>query len=82
MKYKTLGNTGQLVSRLSLGTMTFAGQGFYKAIGTVNQPDLNCDEYILIVQVGYTLLINERRIQLNAGEEYSIPRGVRHMVVK
>jgi aryl-alcohol dehydrogenase-like predicted oxidoreductase len=39
MEYKTLGNTGLLVSRLSLGTMTFAGQGFYKAIGTVNQSE-------------------------------------------
>jgi aryl-alcohol dehydrogenase-like predicted oxidoreductase len=39
MEYKTLGNTGLLVSRLSLGTMTFAGQGFYKAIGTVTQTD-------------------------------------------
>lgn len=39
MEYKTLGHTGLLVSRLSLGTMTFAGQGFYKAIGTVTQSD-------------------------------------------
>ncbi len=39
MEYKTLGNTGLLISRLSLGTMTFAGQGFYKAIGTVAQTD-------------------------------------------
>ncbi len=39
MEYKTLGNTGLLVSRLSLGTMTFAGKGFYKAIGTVGQAE-------------------------------------------
>ncbi len=39
MEYKTLGNTGLLVSRLALGTMTFAGQGFYKAIGSVTQPE-------------------------------------------
>lgn len=33
MQYKTLGNTGLLVSRLCLGTMTFGrGQGIYKAI--------------------------------------------------
>ena len=38
MEYKTLGNTGLLVSRLSLGTMTFSGgEGFYKVIGTVDQ---------------------------------------------
>jgi aryl-alcohol dehydrogenase-like predicted oxidoreductase len=38
MKYKTLGNTGLLVSNLCLGTMTFnGGDGFWKAIGTVDQ---------------------------------------------
>ena len=38
MEYKTLGNTGLLVSRLSLGTMTFgSGAGLFKAIGAVDQ---------------------------------------------
>jgi aryl-alcohol dehydrogenase-like predicted oxidoreductase len=37
MQYKPLGNTGLLVSTLCLGTMTFAGQGFWKAIGAVDQ---------------------------------------------
>jgi aryl-alcohol dehydrogenase-like predicted oxidoreductase len=38
MKYKTLGNTGLLVSNLCLGTMTFnGGDGFWRAIGTVDQ---------------------------------------------
>jgi aryl-alcohol dehydrogenase-like predicted oxidoreductase len=38
MEYKTLGNTGLLVSRLCLGTMTFGpGQGIFKAIGAVDQ---------------------------------------------
>ena len=37
MQYKTLGNTGLLVSRVSLGTMTFSGEGIYKVIGTVDQ---------------------------------------------
>jgi aryl-alcohol dehydrogenase-like predicted oxidoreductase len=38
MEYKTLGNTGLLVSRLCLGTMTFGrGHGIYKAIGAVDQ---------------------------------------------
>src|SRR5947209_18027698 len=38
MEYKTLGNTGLLVSRLCLGTMTFGrGQGIYQAIGAVGQ---------------------------------------------
>jgi aryl-alcohol dehydrogenase-like predicted oxidoreductase len=38
MEYKTLGNTGLLVSTLCLGTMTFhGGSGFWKAVGTVDQ---------------------------------------------
>ena len=38
MKYKSLGNTGLLVSQLCLGTMTFSdGSGIYKHIGDVNQ---------------------------------------------
>ena len=37
MDYKTLGNTGLLVSRLCFGTMTFGGEGMYKLIGSVDQ---------------------------------------------
>jgi aryl-alcohol dehydrogenase-like predicted oxidoreductase len=37
MKYNTLGNTGLLVSEICLGTMTFGGQGFWQAIGMLNQ---------------------------------------------
>ncbi len=38
MQYKTLGNTGLLISRLCLGTMTFnGGEGVYRVIGTVDQ---------------------------------------------
>jgi aryl-alcohol dehydrogenase-like predicted oxidoreductase len=38
MQYKTLGNTGLIVSRMCLGTMTFgSGPGFFKVIGTVDQ---------------------------------------------
>lgn len=36
------------------------------------------DEYMLVVQGCYTLMIGEERIPLNAGEEYFIPRGVWH----
>jgi aryl-alcohol dehydrogenase-like predicted oxidoreductase len=38
MQYNTLGNTGLLVSRLCLGTMTFhGGTGFWSKIGSVDQ---------------------------------------------
>jgi len=37
MRYQTLGGTGLLVSELCLGTMTFGGQGFWTAIGQLDQ---------------------------------------------
>ena len=38
MEYATLGNTGLLVSKLCLGTMTFGdGRGLFSAISTVDQ---------------------------------------------
>jgi aryl-alcohol dehydrogenase-like predicted oxidoreductase len=40
VKYKSLGNTGLLVSQLCLGTMTFgSGEGVYKHIGNVGQAE-------------------------------------------
>ena len=41
MKYKTLGNTGVLVSELCFGAMTFGGIGFWKAMGQVPQDEAN-----------------------------------------
>ena len=37
MRYRTLGNTGLLVSEICLGTMTFGGRGFWSAIGGLDQ---------------------------------------------
>jgi len=36
MRYRLLGNTGVYVSELSLGTMTFAGKGFWEVIGKLS----------------------------------------------
>ena len=47
MEYKTLGNTGLLVSRLCLGTMTFGGgESLFKFIGAVDQK--RADELIKV----------------------------------
>jgi quercetin dioxygenase-like cupin family protein len=36
------------------------------------------DEYFIVVEGCYTLLLDGQRIPVKAGEEYFIPRGVRH----
>ena len=36
------------------------------------------DEYVVVIQGCYTLIIQGERIPLNNGQEYLIPRGVRH----
>jgi len=36
------------------------------------------DEYMLVVEGCYTLLIDGKRVLVQAGEEYVIPRGVLH----
>lgn len=38
MRYRTLGNSGLLVSEICLGTMTFGGKGFWTGIGSLDQP--------------------------------------------
>src|SRR6516225_6659320 len=36
------------------------------------------DEYMIVVQGCYTLVIDGKQIPVRAGEEYFIPRGVQH----
>jgi quercetin dioxygenase-like cupin family protein len=36
------------------------------------------DEYMVVVQGCYTLIMDGQRIAMRAGEEYFIPRGVQH----
>jgi quercetin dioxygenase-like cupin family protein len=36
------------------------------------------DEYMVVVQGCYTLIIDGQRIAVNAGEEYLIPKGMWH----
>ena len=36
------------------------------------------DEYMLVVQGCYTLIIDGKRISISAGMEYFIPRGIPH----
>ena len=41
MKHRPLGRTGLYVSEMCLGTMTFGGQGWWKAMGEVDQGSAN-----------------------------------------
>lgn len=41
MRYNQLGRTGLFVSELCLGTMTFGGRGFWTAIGTLGQAEVD-----------------------------------------
>jgi len=41
MKYNPLGSTGVLVSEICLGTMTFGGNGYWKAMGELQQGAVN-----------------------------------------
>ena len=36
------------------------------------------DEYMIVVQGSYTLILDDKRVTLTAGDEYFIPRGTRH----
>lgn len=36
------------------------------------------DEYMIVVQGCYTLIVGGERIRLQAGQEYLVPRGVPH----
>ncbi len=36
------------------------------------------DEYFVVLQGEYTLIINGKRISVSAGEEYCIPNGLKH----
>jgi quercetin dioxygenase-like cupin family protein len=36
------------------------------------------DEYMVVVEGCYTLIVNGERVPINAGEEYFIPRGTPH----
>jgi quercetin dioxygenase-like cupin family protein len=36
------------------------------------------DEYMVVVQACYTLVIDRKRIAMKGGDEYFIPRGVPH----
>jgi quercetin dioxygenase-like cupin family protein len=50
----------------------------YRGVGQVANHAHEYDEYLLVIEGQYTLIIDGKRIPVNAGEEYLIKRGVLH----
>jgi len=36
------------------------------------------DEYMIVVSGQYNLIFNDQKVEIKAGEEYYIPKGMRH----
>lgn len=51
MKYNLLGKTGLKVSELCLGTMNYGGKGFFRAMGDLQQPEVD-EQFKLAVEAG------------------------------
>jgi quercetin dioxygenase-like cupin family protein len=50
----------------------------YSGPGQVPTHTHEYDEYLLVIEGQYTLILGEKRIPLNAGQEYLIKKGVPH----
>jgi quercetin dioxygenase-like cupin family protein len=48
------------------------------AVGKSNEHTHDYDEYFVVVEGVYTLIVDGQRIPVRAGQEYFIPRGVSH----
>lgn len=75
MKYKVLGNTGVLVSELCFGTMTFGGQGYWEAIGKVQQNEVN--ELLKITVDAGINFIDTANVYSNGLSEQLLGEGLR-----
>ena len=50
----------------------------YRQNGKSREHSHEFDEYIVVVQGQYTIIFNDQRITLTAGDEYMIPQGILH----
>jgi mannose-6-phosphate isomerase-like protein (cupin superfamily) len=71
----TPGVEGYVFDGVNGGQMTFWTCG---ENATSSEHVHDFDEYMVVVQGCYTLVIHGKRIAVKAGEEYLIARGVRH----
>lgn len=78
MQYKTLGNTGLLVSHLCLGCMTFhGGSGMWKAIGNVDQA--GADDLIKASIDGGINFFDTADVYSEGGSEKTLGQSIRNL---
>jgi aryl-alcohol dehydrogenase-like predicted oxidoreductase len=77
MKYNALANTGVLVSELCFGTMTFGGQGYWEAIGKVQQDEVN-ELLKMTVNAGINF-IDTANVYSNGLSEQLLGEGLRQV---
>jgi aryl-alcohol dehydrogenase-like predicted oxidoreductase len=75
MKYNVLASTGVLVSELCFGTMTFGGQGYWEAIGKVQQNEVN--ELLKITIDAGINFIDTANVYSNGLSEQLLGEGLR-----
>src|SRR4051794_39772122 len=80
MEYKTLGNTGLLVSNLCLGTMTFHGaEGIWKAIGAVDQH--GADELVKASLDAGINFFDTADVYSDGGSEETLGRSLKNLCI-
>lgn len=77
MKYTTLGRTGLVVSRLCLGTMTFGGAGFWRAIGEQSQAE--ADELVNAAFEAGINFFDSANVYSNGQSEAILGQAVRNL---
>ena len=80
MRYKTLGDTGLLVSTLCLGTMTFHGSGNFAAIGNVDQA--GADELISTSLEAGVNFFDTADIYSNGESEKTLGQSLRNLKIQ
>jgi aryl-alcohol dehydrogenase-like predicted oxidoreductase len=80
MRYKTLGNTGLLVSNICLGTMTFSGgQGFWQKIGAVGQA--GADELIRVSMEAGVNFIDTADVYSEGESEKTLGQSLKNLSI-
>lgn len=80
MRYKQLGRTGLFVSELCLGTMTFGGEGMFKAVGQVQQDE--ADQLVKAAIDAGVNFIDTANVYSNGLSEQITGQAIRNLGLK